>query len=103
MKYYCEYFAIYALLIRMGIKCEIHECTALLCGMLEKEDIIPNGYRNRIEKDRNLRIDNQYYLKNRETSFDYDEILDFVLRIKDIASSITYERITYIRRKISEC
>jgi len=25
MKYYCEYFAVYSLLIRMGIKCEIHD------------------------------------------------------------------------------
>ena len=26
-KYYCKYFAVYALLMKIGIKCEIHECT----------------------------------------------------------------------------
>ena len=27
MKYYCEYFSCYALLMRVGIKSEIHDCT----------------------------------------------------------------------------
>jgi len=26
-KYYIEYFAVYAFLMRVGIKCKIHECT----------------------------------------------------------------------------
>jgi len=31
MKYYCEYFAVYSLLIRIGLKCEIHDCTIKKC------------------------------------------------------------------------
>ena len=43
-KYYCEYFAVYALLMRIGIKCEIHECTIAVCQLLEDEGIVPKGY-----------------------------------------------------------
>src|SRR3989344_6965423 len=58
-KYYCEYFALYSLLMRIGIKSEIHECTIALCKLLEKEKIIPEGYTNIISEDKQLRIDNQ--------------------------------------------
>ena len=35
-KYYCEYFTVYALLLKIGIKCEIHNCTIEVCKFLEK-------------------------------------------------------------------
>ena len=37
--YYAKYFAIYALLSRLGIKCEIHDCTIALFGYLFGNDI----------------------------------------------------------------
>ena len=35
-KYYCEYFAVYALLMRLGIKSEIHSCTIEILRVLQK-------------------------------------------------------------------
>lgn len=97
MKYYCEYFAVYSLLIRIGIKCEIHDCTIKISEILEKEGILPKGTFNRLEKDKGLRVDNQYYLKNVKVDIDFSEISDFILQIKNIASALTLEEINKIR------
>lgn len=101
-KYYCEYFTIYSLLMKIGIKCEIHECTIALCRLLESIGIIPKGYSIILEEDKQLRIDNQYYLKNRDVYIDYDKILEFVLTIKDINLKLTISMIDEIREKINE-
>jgi len=99
-KYYCEYFSIYALLMKIGIKSEIHDCTIEVCGILEKEKIIPQGYKRILEKDKQLREDNQYYLKNREVHLVYDALLDFVLILKDKINTLTREEIERVRKII---
>ena len=101
-KYYCEYFAIYSLLMKIGIKCEIHDCTIDLVGLLEEMEILPKGYTSTLEEDKQLRIDNQYYLKNKDVPVDYDKIIKFVATIKNIAIKLTNEKINEIRRKISD-
>ena len=75
-KYYCEYFSIYALLMKFGIKSEIHECTIEVCRFLEERGVIPIGFTKRLEEDKGLRIDNQYYLKNRKVFLDFNELRD---------------------------
>ena len=99
-KYYCEYFAIYSLFMKIGIKCEIHECTIELSVLLEEKKILPQGFSDTLEKDKQLRIDNQYYLKNRDVSVNYNELLNFVLKIKDINNKLTQEDIKKIRDTI---
>lgn len=99
-KYYCEYFAVYALLMKIGIKCEIHDCTISLCGMLEGLKIIPAGFTIILQGDKQLRIDNQYYLKNRDVPVDYNKVLEFVLKIKDISAKLKNSEIIEIRKKI---
>ncbi len=99
-KYYCEYFAIYALLMKIGIKSEIHDCSIAVCHLLETEGIIPKKYTKILEQDKQLRIDNQYYLKNKEVIVDYDKLVEYVLTIKNIFSTITQEKINQIRNKI---
>src|SRR3989338_11135681 len=63
-KYYVEYFAVYSILMKIGIKSEIHDCTIALVEFLEEEGVIESGTSTMLEKDKDLRIDNQYYLKN---------------------------------------
>ena len=101
-KYYCEYFAVYSLFMKLGIKCEIHYCTISLAGILEKEGILPDGTHERLEKDKNLRIENQYYLKNKKVDLDYDSMLRFILEIKNLLNKLTYEKIKKIRKNIQE-
>ncbi len=39
--YYARYFAVYALLQKIGVKCEIHDCTIALFGYLFQDNIQP--------------------------------------------------------------
>ena len=99
-KYYCEYFTVYALLMKIGIKSEIHDCTIEVCRLLEEEKILPQGVYKTLKKDKQLRIDNQYYLKNIKVSLDIDKIVNFVLSIKSIIKSLTLDEIKNIRKKL---
>lgn len=99
-KYYCEYFAVYSLLMKVGVKCEIHDCTLALVELLEGMKIFPEGCSAVLYEDKQLRIDNQYYLKNRDVPIDYDKIVKFVFSIKNIAIKLSNEKIVEIRKKI---
>jgi len=102
-KYYAEYFAFYSLLMNIGVKCEIHDCTIELCRMMEKKGLIPKGFTETLEYDKKLRIDNQYYLKNREVNLEYDEVLNFILQIKELNLKLTQKDIEKIRKDIKNC
>ena len=51
-KYYCEYFAIYAVLMKLGIKCELHDCTIEVAKFLAQEKIIPLEFTKILEEDK---------------------------------------------------
>ena len=89
-KYYCEYLAAYALLMKFGIKSEIHECTIEFLKFLEKEGIIKNISKILI-KDKELRIENQYYLRNKKVNVNFNEFIeeDKVTEIRDKLKDIT--------------
>ena len=88
--------------MKIGIKSEIHDCTIAVCRLLEEERILPKGTSKRLEEDKKLRIDNQYYLKNRKVSLDMDELVNFVLSTKNIINLITSDKIKTIRNKVFE-
>ncbi|MDP4039308.1 MAG: hypothetical protein Q8P57_01900 [Candidatus Pacearchaeota archaeon] len=96
-KYYSEYFCAYSILMKIGIKCEIHDCTIGLCKLLEKEGILFDGFAKTLEEDKELRIDNQYYLKNRKVKIDNDALTEFLLRTKEILNRLNYDMINKIR------
>ncbi len=60
-KYYIEYFAF---LMRIGVKSEIHSCTIELARFLENKKFLKINISKILEEDKELRIENQYYLKN---------------------------------------
>ncbi len=99
-KYYCEYFAVYSVLMKLGIKSEIHECTILLVKFLEKKGIFKSGTYKILEEDKELRIENQYYLKNKKVKFSYDNLLKFILEIREIINSLTENKINKIRDEL---
>ena|SRR3989344_2907541 len=99
-KYYFEYFCVYSILMKIGIKCEIHDCTIEVCRFLEKEKIIPFGFTEILEGDKDIRIDNQYYLKNRNVEINHDILRDFLLAIKEVLNNLNYDLIKEIRGKL---
>ncbi|MBU4308689.1 MAG: hypothetical protein KJ566_02755 [Nanoarchaeota archaeon] len=99
-KYYIEYFAIYSVLMKIGIKCEIHDCTIALVKFLEDEEIIEKGISKILEKDKELRIENQYYLKNKFVEIDFEKLSDFILSVKNSLETLNNEKIKKLREKI---
>jgi len=101
-KYYCEYFSVYSLLQKIGIKCEIHDCTIELVKFLGDMKIVPESYSKILEDDKDLRIDNQYYLKNKPVNINIHELTEFILTIKNKVNSITLDEINKIRSELKK-
>jgi len=99
-KYYIEYFAVYSVLMKIGIKCEIHDCTIALVEFLEDLDVVKEEIAKKLEKDKELRIDNQYYLKNKVVKIDFEELSDFIVSIKESLEKLDRDRIKEIREKL---
>ena len=99
-KYYTEYLAAYSLLMKIGIKSEIHSCTIEVIQILEKEKIIDFEFSKVLEQDKELRIDNQYYLKNKPVNFDSKKLSDILLKVRNILDTITDADINRIRKLI---
>lgn len=95
MGYYACYHALYALLMKAGIKCEIHECTlevlSLIDGLTQKDF-------NFLSKLKKQRIDAQYYLKPEKLE-DFLAVKKFVLKCQEIAESLDVQ---LLRRKLDE-
>ncbi len=101
-KYYIEYFAIYAVLMKIGIKCEIHDCTIALTKFLEEENIVQKDTSKILEKDKELRIDNQYYLKNKPVDISFENLSGFMLSIRETLDNLNNNKIRELRAKIDE-
>ena len=101
--YYIFYYSLYSLMLRLGIKCEIHSCSiefmnVFLKGFYEQKDI------KMMEKAFSARIDLQYY-SNRPVD---DKVIEdiksyckeFYIKTKDILMNITEVRISKIREDV---
>ena len=93
-KYYTEYLAAYAVLMKIGIKSQIHSCTIEVIKLLEQKKFLDFTFSKILEDDKELRIDNQYYLKNRPVDFDPKRISGMLLKIRSLLDSLTEEQIT---------
>ena len=86
MGYYSCYNALYSILMKAGIKSEIHDCTINLMKFIDnfsKEDY------NFMKNLKQNRIDSQYYLK--EKKIDLKKVKDFVLKCKIILQEFDFE------------
>lgn len=101
-KYYIEYFAIYSILMKIGVKCEIHDCTIVLIKFLEENGIIQKGISKILEEDKELRIDNQYYLKNKPVNINYEQLSDFMVSIKKTLNNLDSDKVKELRNKIEK-
>lgn len=97
MAYYACYNALYSILMKCGIKCEIHECTIELMGMFGfTEDEV--AYMRQLKDDR---IQAQYYLKNIVIENE-GSLKKFVSRCKAILCGLDSIKIEAVRNQLSE-
>lgn len=99
-KYYLQYLGAYAILMKLGIKCEIHECTIQVIKFLEAKGFIGFSFADALDNDKQLRIDNQYYLKNISVNFNSDALSEFLLSVKKFIDTISSSKIKIIRKSL---
>ena len=104
--YYAMYFSLYAILMRIGVKCEIHACTIeimkkTLIKYFSNEEI------NLLQKSLTARIDSQYYtdrdVKEEQRINMVENASKFHLKCKEIAIKLTSKEILSIREIITKC
>lgn len=100
--YYAMYNSIYSLLMKIGIKCEIHSCTIEFTKRYLKEQFTPEDF-ELIDKAFSARIDSQYYVNRQVPDRNYDLILKktpaFLVKCKNIV--LEQKEIIGIRARVS--
>ena len=93
--YYACYNAFYSLLMKAGIKCEIHDCSIEL---MEFFDFTEHEVKflKKLKKDR---IQTQYYLKDVVLNNE-KKVMNFVIRCKELLEELDSEKIEKIRSEI---
>lgn len=103
--YYAMYFALYAILMRIGVKCEIHSCTIEFMGRF-LSDYFDAEDRKLLKDSMRMRIDAQYYA-DRDISEDesrkmISEAPQFMVLCREVLFRIKEIDIEDIRKKIED-
>lgn len=98
--YYTIYFSLYALLVKTGIKCEIHSCTIEFAKVFLK-DFFNEDDIDFIEDSFKARIDSQYYIDRTIPDPQYDKMVklapEFLVRCKSYLAKLNGKKINEIR------
>ncbi|MCW4017786.1 MAG: HEPN domain-containing protein [Candidatus Bathyarchaeota archaeon] len=99
--YYSKYFAVYALLSKLGVKCEIHDCTITLFEYLFKGSV-PDNIIKDLRNSKEDRVEFQYYTQ--EINVDLDEVQTktkrFVLEIEKVIDGLNTEKIAGLQETL---
>ena len=91
--YYTIYFSLYSLLVRVGIKCEIHSCTIEFAKQFLREYF-------------KARIDSQYYVDRTVPDSQYNKMVElapeFLVKCKSILIKLNEKKINEIRKKFQD-
>jgi len=99
--YYTAYYALYSLMMRIGVKSEIHKCSIefmkkFLTEFYDREDI------NLIESAFDLRNDLQYYpdrlVNESQLRFIKNRVSDFLVKTKEILVKLNEKQIDKTRK-----
>ncbi|MCK5449378.1 HEPN domain-containing protein [Candidatus Pacearchaeota archaeon] len=103
--YYTIYFSLYAVLMKLGVKCEIHSCTIEFTKRFLKE------YFEEIELDftedsLKARIDSQYYVDRTVPDEQYNNMIqkspEFLVKCKSVLIKLNEKKVNEIRSKFQE-
>ena len=104
--YYARYFALYALLMKLGVKSEIHDCTINVAKLLSNNGILNSSLIDDIAKAKQTRIDTQYYvakeLNQKDTKNNAEGARKFVLELEQTIENITPEQVDSVRIQLKK-
>jgi len=100
--YYAKYFAVYALLQKIGVRCEIHDCTIELFGYLFRDSV--SKLIQELKESKEDRIEMQYYTQEIKVDLDksMSQTKNFVLEIEKIADWLNLERVMELQKKLRD-
>jgi len=102
--YYTMYFSLYSILVKIGVKCEIHSCTISFMRHFLNE-YFTNEEIDLIEKSQKARIDTQYYSDRNISDELYKMMMDnaalFLAKCKDILNNLDESSAKKIRSNIN--
>lgn len=103
--YYAKYFSVYALLIKCGIKCEIHDCTiACLKNLFVENGLVGKPIYKDLVESKDMRVMIQYYVFSASDKKRLLELAkgsaDFVLNMEKYVESLDEEKISMVRDEL---
>ena len=103
--YYTVYFSLYALLVKIGIKCEIHSCTIEFAKQFLKEYFSEDEL-DFVEDSLKARIDSQYYVDRTVPDAQYNKMVknapEFLVKCKSILVKLNEKKTNEIRDKFQD-
>ena len=100
--YYTIYFSLYAVLMKLGVKCEIHSCTIEFAKRFLK-DFFETNELDFTENSLKARIDSQYYIDRTVPDKQYDKMIQkapkFLVKCKSVIIKLNEKKVNEIRDK----
>ena len=100
--YYTLYFSLYAVLIKIGVKCEIHSCTIAFAKRFLREFFSEEDL-DLTEDSLKARIDAQYYVDRTVPDKQYDKMAknapEFLVKCKSIILKLNEKKINEVRKE----
>jgi len=92
--YYAKYFVVYALLEKIGVRCEIHDCTIALFEYLFHNRAPPELIQE-LRESKEDRVETQYYPVTVEVNLEQlkSKTKDFVLEVEKMLDGLTSDEI----------
>ena len=103
--YYVMYYSLYSVMMKFGIKCEIHRCSIEFMSIFLKEFYSKEDM-ELINIAFNFRTDLQYYpcklVDGKKLEFVRNGAVDFFVKTKDVLSNVNSQQIDEVRIKVKE-
>src|SRR3989344_2215853 len=103
--YYTIYFSLYSILIKIGVKCEIHSCTIEFAKRFLKE-FFSEEELDFTEDSLKARIDSQYYVDRTVPDEQYNRMAknapEFLVKCKSILIKLNEKKINEIRKEFQK-
>ena len=100
--YYTIYFSLYAVLMKLGVKCVIHSCTIEFAKMFLKEFFEENEL-DFTEDSLKARVDSQYYIDRTIPDEQYNKMIqkapEFLVKCKSVIIKLNEKKVNGIRDK----
>ena len=103
--YYAMYFALYSILMKIGIKCENHSCTIEFM-----KEFLKNYFSTKdavlLQKSMEARVDTQYYIDRPVDGKQYQAMITvapkFLAKCKEVLFKISENEVNSIRNKVTQ-